>query len=95
MKKNAGCLLLMAAVVAGCSVSGAPGHPQCKNAASTQNYGVKWQEELAEARHSGRVTIDQVMDAQGKSYSKLALLKESKWAEYCNHLDSVRKETGF
>ena len=86
---------LAAAFAAGCSAAGGAGHPSCRDAQSTTAYGVKWQDDLAVARHSGTLTVDQVVDAHGKIFSKLSLLKQEKYAEYCDYLDEVRKETGF
>jgi hypothetical protein len=39
--------------------------------------------------------MEQVMDAQGKSYEKLSLLKTEEWSAFCEHLDSVRADAGF
>lgn len=88
-----GLVLLASAAAASCS--GGSGHPECRDAISTQNYGVKWQEDLATARHAGKLTVDQVVDVQGKMYGTLSLLKQEKWSEYCTNLDKLRKETGF
>jgi hypothetical protein len=97
MKKNRiGILLILApATLSGCSAAKEAGHAQCKDAASTQEYSVKWQDDLAAARHPGRLTMEQVVNAQGKSYGKLGLLKDSRWAEFCNALDAARKEANF
>ena len=94
IKSSRLCLVLLACAAAA-SCSAGSGHPTCKDAISTQNYGVKWQEDLADARWAGKLTVEQAMDVQGKTFQKLSLLKEKKWSEYCTHLDQLRKETGF
>ena len=86
------CLVLLASAATSCSGGG---HSTCKDAISTQNYGVKWQEDLAAARWGGKLTVEQAADVQGKMFGKLGLLKEKKWSEYCGHLDALRKEAGF
>src|SRR5688500_15493932 len=63
-----------AAALTACSVTG--GHPLCKDAASAQAYGLKWQEDIAEARHSGKLTVDQVVKAHGEMFENLGLLKQ-------------------
>lgn len=88
------CLVLLASAAA-VSCSAGSGHAECRDAISTQNYGLKWQEDLATARQADKLTVDQVVDAQGSMYEKLSLLKEKKWTEYCTHLDQLRQETGF
>lgn len=88
-------LLLASAALSGCSAGKPAEHAQCKDAGSTQEYSTKWQDALAEARSSGKLTVEQVVDAQGKTYGKLGLLKDSHWSEFCTYLDSVRNETGF
>ena len=96
MRNRADMLLLLApAMLAGCSAGPGATHPQCVDAASTEAYGVKWQEDLAKAREAGKLTLDQVVDTEGKAYRKLGLLRDSNWSEYCHFLDSVRNETGF
>ena len=90
-------LALAAISVAGCDAAalGNGGHPTCRDAISTQDYGVKWMDEIAKARQDNKLTVDQVVDAQGKAFEKLSLLKREDWAGYCNHLDRVREDTGF
>ena len=88
------CLVLLASAAAA-SCSGGSGHATCKDAISTQNYGLKWQEDLAAARWADKLTVEQATDVQGKMFGKLGLLKDKKWSEYCDHLDQLRKETGF
>ena len=86
--------LILASLLAGCA-GASGGHAECKDAISTQAYGVKWMDDLAAAREAGTVTMDQVVDLQGRNYEKLSLLKEGKWTEYCKHIDAVREEGGF
>ena len=88
------CLVLLASAAAA-SCSAGSGHASCKDAISTQEYGLKWQEDLAAARHANKLSVDQVVDVQGRMYEKLSLLKGEKWTEYCSHLDELRAETGF
>jgi hypothetical protein len=87
--------VLSIATLAGCSAGGASGHSVCKDGASTQRYSLKWQDDIAAARASGKLSMEQVMDAQGKSYEKLSLLKTEEWSAFCEHLDSVRADAGF
>ena len=87
------CLVLLASMAAASCSDG--GHPACKDAISTQNYGLKWQEDLAASRWAGKLTVEEVTDVQGKMFGKLGLLKEQKWGEYCGHLDELRKGAGF
>ena len=91
------CLVLLASVAAASCSGGIGGsaHATCKDAISTQNYGVKWQEDLAAARWADKLTVEQAADVQGKMFGKLGLLKEQKWSEYCGHLDQLRQEAGF
>lgn len=93
-RNRAGLFLLALAMLSGCSAEPAA-HAQCKDAGSTQEYSTKWQDALAEARTSGRLTVEQAVEAQGKAYGKLGLMKDDHWAEFCTYLDSVRNETGF
>lgn len=95
MVRNGATLALLAgAALAGCSPAPAD-HAQCKDAASAQAYVVKWQDDLAKARQDNKLTVDQVVHAQGEAYGELGLLKDSNWAAYCSHLDKVREASGF
>jgi hypothetical protein len=88
-------IVLGAAALGGCSAGAASGHPACKNGATTQQYSLKWQDAIADASHSGKLSVDQVVDAQGKAYEKLSLLKKEEWSAFCQHLDAVREDAGF
>ena len=87
--------LVLLGSVAAASCSGGTGHAVCKDAISTQNYGVKWQEELAAARWANKLTVEQAADVQGRMFGQLGLLKQKQWAEYCGQLDKLRSEVGF
>ena len=91
------CLLpaLVAALLSASACDRADGHPECRDLASTQAYGLKWQEDLAAASRSGKVTVPEVVEAQGKMLEQLGLLNEERFAEFCDNLDSVRGEVGF
>jgi hypothetical protein len=88
-------IVLGAAALGGCSAGAASGHSVCKDGASTQRYSLKWQDDIADASHSGKLSVDQVVDAQGKAYEKLSLLKTEEWSAFCQHLDAVRDDAGF
>lgn len=87
-------LLIGSSLLVGCA-SGSGGHRTCKDAASAQAYGVKWQEELASARAGNKISMDEAVAAQGKVYENFGLLKRENWAAFCNHLDAVRTDAGF
>lgn len=83
-----------AILLAGCSTGGGQ-HAVCVNAQSTQDYGLKWQEDIAAAKLAGKLTTEQVVQAQGKSYENLGLLKNEDWSGFCNLLDQIRTDVGF
>ena len=95
MTRNSRLCLVLLVSAGAASCSGGSGHAACKDAISTQNYGLKWQEDLAAARWSGKLTVEQVTEVQGEMFGKLGLLKQQKWSEYCGQLDQLRKESGF
>ncbi len=88
-------LIATAVCAAALGACGAERHAVCVDADSTTKYGVKWQDDLAAARHAGKVSVDTVVSVQGEAYKKLGLLKDENWSGYCAHLDALRKAEGF
>lgn len=95
MRKSSLLFALGATLAPLSACSTAEGHPQCKDLASTQAYGAKWQEDLAAASKSGKVAVAKVVHAQGRMLEQLGLLNEERFAEFCDNLDSVRGDVGF
>lgn len=79
----------------GCSAGTNGGHKVCKDADSAQRYSLTWQDDIAEARHSGKITMDAVVAAQGRAYQNLAMLKQERYSDFCTQLDQLRAEIGF
>ncbi|QJB68693.1 hypothetical protein [Parasphingorhabdus halotolerans] len=84
--------LLLAGTMVSCSGGE---HPICKDDKSTKEYSLQWQDDLAEASTSGKVSTEKVVAIQGKMYENLGLLAREKWSEHCNLLDKLRSESGF
>lgn len=94
-RKKIAASIAVAGLLAGCSPMGPTEHASCKDAQSTEAYSVKWQGDLAAARWADKLSVDQAVEIQGEVFTKLKLLKQENWTDFCNHLDSVRAASGF